>query len=48
MMKKDDPKVEKRHPNFLGAMLAVWNDRVGNGISQQDVHVRTFPALQVV
>lgn len=39
MMKKDDPKVEKRHPNFLGAMLAVWNDRVGNGISQQDVHV---------
>lgn len=48
MMRKDDPKVEKRHPNFLGAMLAVWNDRVGNGISQQDVHVRTFPALQVV
>ena len=29
-------------------MLAVWNDRVGNGISQQDVHARTFPALQVV
>lgn len=48
MMKKDEPKVEKRHPNFLGAMLAVWNDRVGNGISQQDVHVRTFPALQVI
>lgn len=48
MMRKDDPKVEKRNPNFLGAMLAVWNDRVGNGISQQDVHVRTFPALQVV
>ena len=48
MMKKDDSKVEKRNPNFLGAMLAVWNDRVGNGISQQDVHVRTFPALQVV
>ena len=48
MMRKDDPKVEKRNTNFLGAMLAVWNDRVGNGISQQDVHVRTFPALQVV
>lgn len=48
MMKKDDPKVEKRHPNFLGAMMAEWNDRVGNGISQQDVHLRIFPALQVV
>lgn len=48
MMKKEEPKVEKRHPNFLGAMMAVWNDRVGNGISQQDVHLRTFPALQVV
>lgn len=48
MMRKADPKVAKRHPNFLGAMMAVWNDRVGNGISQQDVHLRTFPALQVV
>lgn len=35
-------------PNLLGAMFAVWNDRVGNGTSQQDVHVRTFPALQVI
>ncbi|MGL4519712.1 MAG: family 20 glycosylhydrolase [Phocaeicola sp.] len=34
--------------NILGAMFAVWNDKVGNGISQQDVHHRTFPALQVV
>ncbi|MDR3795604.1 family 20 glycosylhydrolase [Phocaeicola sp.] len=48
MMRKEDPKMAKRHPNFLGAMMAVWNDRVGNGISQQDVHLRTFPALQVV
>lgn len=37
-----------RHPNMLGAMFAVWNDRVGNGVSQQDVHVRTFPALQLL
>ena len=29
-------------------MFAVWNDRVGNGISQQDVHIRTFPAMQVM
>lgn len=34
--------------NLLGAMFAVWNDRVGNGISQQDVHIRTFPAMQVM
>lgn len=48
MMRMDDPKMTVRHPNFLGAMLAVWNDRVGNGISEQDVHYRTFPGLQVV
>lgn len=42
MMRKNDPKMTVRHPNFLGAMLAVWNDRVGNGISEQDVHLRTF------
>lgn len=47
MMRKNDPKMTVRHPNFLGAMLAVWNDRVGNGISEQDVHLRTFPGLQV-
>ena len=29
-------------------MFAEWNDRVGNGITQQDVHYRTFPALQVM
>ena len=29
-------------------MLAVWNDRVGNGVSQQDVHFRCFPAIQLV
>ncbi|MGL4853327.1 MAG: family 20 glycosylhydrolase [Phocaeicola sp.] len=33
---------------ILGAMFAVWNDKVGNGISQQDVHHRSFPALQVM
>lgn len=48
MMRPEDPKMTVRHPNFLGAMLAVWNDHVGNGISQQDVHCRTFPGLQMV
>ena len=38
----------ERHPDMLGAMMAVWNDRVGNGASMQDIHVRTFPALQML
>ena len=29
-------------------MFAVWNDMCGNGISEQDVHLRSFPALQVL
>ncbi len=33
---------------LLGGMFAVWNDHCGNGISQQDVHCRAFPALQVL
>ena len=41
-------KVAAGNKNFLGAMFAEWNDRVGNGITQQDVHYRTFPALQVM
>ena len=47
MMRKDET-IEEGNPNFLGAMLAVWNDRVGNGVSQQDVHFRCFPAIQLV
>lgn len=43
----NDVRVEK-HPNLLGAMFAVWNDRVGNGITQQDVHFRCFPAVQLI
>ena len=29
-------------------MFALWNDHAKNGISQQDAHYRTMPALQVV
>lgn len=29
-------------PGVLGGMFAVWNDQCGNGISQQDVHIRAF------
>ena len=35
-------------PGVLGGMFAVWNDQCGNGISQQDVHYRSFPAIQVM
>lgn len=35
-------------PGVLGGMFAVWNDMCGNGISEQDVHVRSFPAVQVL
>ena len=35
-------------PGVLGGMFAVWNDLCGNGISEQDVHLRSFPAVQVL
>ena len=35
-------------PGLLGGMFAVWNDHCGNGISEQDVHYRAFPAAQVL
>lgn len=35
-------------PGVLGGMFAVWNDHCGNGISEQDVYYRSFPALQVL
>ncbi|WP_457269449.1 family 20 glycosylhydrolase [Pedobacter sp. UYEF25] len=33
---------------ILGGSFAVWNDIVGNGISEKDVHDRVFPAMQVL
>ncbi len=35
-------------PGLLGGMFAVWNDHCGNGISEQDVHLRAFPAAQLM
>ena len=35
-------------PGVLGGMFAVWNDQCGNGISEQDVYYRSFPAIQVL
>lgn len=47
---KVNPKEElpEGTPGLLGGMFAVWNDHCGNGISQQDVHYRTFSAAQVL
>jgi len=35
-------------PMIIGGSFAVWNDIVGNGISEKDVHDRVFPAMQVL
>lgn len=35
-------------PTIVGGSFAVWNDIVGNGISEKDVNDRVFPALQVL
>ena len=40
--------VPENTPGVLGGMFAVWNDLCGNGISEQDVHLRSFPAIQVL
>ena len=39
---------EEHHPQIKGGMFAVWNDHCGNGISQQDVYHRIFPAMQTI
>ena len=36
------------HSSVEGGAFAVWNDHVGNGISEKDVHDRVFPAIQVM
>jgi hexosaminidase len=35
-------------PTIFGGSFAVWNDIVGNGITEKDVHDRVFPAMQVL
>ncbi len=39
---------EESHPQIKGGSFAVWNDHVGNGITEKDVHDRAFPAFQVL
>ena len=39
---------EMGDPDILGGLFAVWNDVAGNGISIDDIHHRSYPALQVL
>lgn len=36
------------HPRLLGGKFALWNDMSGNGISEDDVFDRVFPAIQTL
>jgi hexosaminidase len=36
------------HPQILGGKFAVWNDHVGNGISEKDVHHRVLNSMKVM
>lgn len=39
---------DENYPLLRGGAFAVWNDHVGNGITEKDVHHRVFPAMQVL
>ncbi len=43
-----DQTFPEDHPLIRGGAFAVWNDHVGNGITEKDVHHRVFPAMQVL
>lgn len=43
-----DVRFKDQDPQIKGGSFAVWNDVVGNGITQKDVHDRVFPAMQVL
>ncbi|MGE7776508.1 family 20 glycosylhydrolase [Chitinophaga sp. NPDC101104] len=44
----NDIRFKDGDPQIKGGAFAVWNDRVGNGITEKDVHDRVFPAMQVL
>jgi len=43
-----DERFKDGDPQIKGGSFAVWNDIVGNGITEKDVHDRVFPAMQVL
>lgn len=38
----------ERLPQIKGGSFAVWNDIVGNGITDQDIHYRCMPAIRTM
>lgn len=38
----------EHHPQIKGGSFAVWNDIVGNGITDQDIHYRCMPAIRTM
>lgn len=40
--------MDDNDPALLGAMFAVWNDHVGNGITAEDIHIRALPAIATI
>jgi hexosaminidase len=43
-----DVRFAPADPQLKGGSFAVWNDVVGNGITEKDVNDRVFPAMQVL
>jgi len=43
-----DIRFPEGEPQIKGGSFAVWNDKVGNGITGKDVNDRVFPAMQVL
>lgn len=39
---------DDNEPHIKGGMFAVWNDHPDNGVSYQDIHHRTWPAMQTL
>lgn len=43
-----DQTFAENNPQIKGGSFAVWNDHVGNGITEKDVHHRVFSAIQTL
>ncbi|WP_162852677.1 family 20 glycosylhydrolase [Dinghuibacter silviterrae] len=43
-----DVRFPEGDPQIKGGSFAVWNDKIGSGITLQDIHNRVFPAMRVL
>ncbi len=46
--KFDEKEFSRDDRRIKGAMFAIWNDYIGNGITCKDLHNRAFPAIQTL